>query len=402
MARNIIWNRRNPITSLRYEPSNEFPKLESDQSDQHVNDPAENTIFDGLNLDVIGIIFQNFESEDLQRLRLVNYVHRQLIPILKSHILWSITTLERMKKRMPTRFKIAWSNDIRRISHVKNLKQLEEYPKLTHIVFGKGFPNNKKTIQRHIHKGFIPPTVTVLDFRRSRFNYPIDENALPRELKTLLFNNRYNQTLAPEMFNNLRSLKKIRFGNNFNNGRGGGCTHICGMCGRCNGWGKLIDPHTFPPSLEELVIDSKYYSRDITPVLRNLPNLKRLVFGPMYMYIILYLPPQLEELVFGNNYYSEIMTLLQSINLKRLVLGNRYHKPILSIPPSLRGLVIGDNYRHNLLEAISKSNLAYLKIGSNYRHYLDPQELPHGLQLCVDKKKDTKDKHDIWMYLPNG
>ena len=94
-----------------------------------------------------------------------------------------------------------------------------------------------------------------------------------------------------------------------------------------------MDDHIFPFSLEVFIINSTYFNQDLTPILKNLHN------------------------------------------LKTLILGNGYEKELLYLPPTLEYLKVGFNYKHNLDTIIrSHSNLKYIEVSAGYPHIFNSSQ----------------------------
>lgn len=344
------WRKTSPpgVSKLRWvPPKEEYPSLDpkEDSKEELVEDPEpiirSSTPFDDLPPDMILEIFGHLGPSDLLSLRFVSDSIRKLVNKHKGDIFWYLYQLVELQKTRPLHFRRFWVNDVRKICGIRKLEELEQFPRLNYIVFHKMFPSNKSKKTRSLREGLMPQYVIHLDFKNSRFNHPIEARALPPKLEVLLFGNRYNQSIDG-LFVRLNYLRVIRFGNNFNWGipsASGAPVHTNPI---------TIDPYTFPPSLEELIINSIHFDQDITGILKNLPNLKRLVFGP------------------------------------------GYKQPIPYIPHSLEELIVGDYYSWDLMPVISSNNLKYLKVGKEYLHYIDPQSVPKWMRLEVDKESYEK------------
>lgn len=287
--------------------------------------------------ELIREIFSWLDPKDILALRLVSKETRRVANNNKGGVVWSIKQMRNLKRERPMNYRKFWIPDVARIKGVQKLEELEDFERVNSVQFGKYFPKNRSKENRIMREGFLKNTIILLDFSKSKFNYKIEEESLPKYLTVLIFNNRFNQYIDPKIFSRLRHLKKIRFGKNFNWG-------IRSVDGAPDPNDSIeIDPNSLPSNLEELIIDSLYFNTDISRLLEGLTNLRTLHLGPGYTQKLEYLSPRLEE------------------------------------------LCLDDNYNHDLLPLLIGSKLKYLSVGKGYKHYLDPKKLPYGLKIKVDK-----------------
>ncbi|EGC36055.1 hypothetical protein DICPUDRAFT_20862, partial [Dictyostelium purpureum] len=157
-----------------------------------------------------------------------------------------------------------------------------------------------------IYNNSIPDSVQFLSFEDFNIKFA-NEHFLPSNLKTISFGQLYNKPFNSRTFKKCTQLKSIYLGRDYN---------------------QVIEPNTFPNSLEEL-----NFSEDslFNQPLKFNYTLKYLQFKDLVHYggnlmSIYTIPSSLETLVFGEVYEASYIGFIRSLkNLKTLKIGKIYH-----------------------------------------------------------------------------
>jgi len=203
------------------------------------------------------------------------------------------------------------------------------------------------------------------------FNYPIDIDVLPKNLKELRFGDSWNRyqdlTTLPS------SLTKIVFGK--------------------KNYKPLNESLIFPKNLKCLIFGDRY-NQPLSDAFGNrvLPDgLTSITFGENFRQELMndrnerVLPDSLTELTFGGYFNSKLNNNLNESllpeNLIKITFGtyfNRYIAPGI-LPQSLTHIIFGHQFNQPLSKDILPLSLIELEIGGNFRKMLNRDSLPLSL-----------------------
>jgi hypothetical protein len=233
---------------------------------------------------------------------------------------------------------------------------LDYIPNCEHIIFSQKF---NQPLQN------LPETLKILEFSTfSTFNYPIQKNNLPNNIKKIIIGNEFKNTL--DLPNSLEILE-FKDNNQFNT------TfrlppNLLELKLSYN-YNQLLE---FPNSLQTLILQNKNNQQPNLPI--NLIHLKI-----NNNYYLSKLPNTLKTLEIGDDITEDINTFPS--NLNKLILGDeKFNRRVYNLPDTLKILHTGFNYNQPLQ---LPNELVELKLGYSYEQPLD---FPDSLKKFYSSK----------------
>ena len=286
---------------------------------------------------------------------------------------------------------------------------------LIHLEFGKAF-NHSLTDLRFA----LPVGLETLIFG-DRFNQSIDGFQWPRALKTLRFGDNFNQPIDNVEW---PALVRLTFGKSFDqdleNVEFPSTLKLLRLGGRLHMAQKLVQlpdglhllflgswwPKTgqlptqlhilsldlpadqpvakvvFPESLSVLSFGPTF--NQSVECVRWPPKLRRLDLGKRFNQPIenADFPHTLQHLVLGPDFNQPIHAAKLPDTLKRLVLGGKFNQPVrdMSLPPSLEHLIFGEHFDQPLDDVQFPRTLTRLRFGKGFQQSLRNIQLPSALK----------------------
>jgi len=152
------------------------------------------------------IDFHHSKNDLFSLMRCCKNVHKLMLKHFLKIVAYPFTIVSKWNTDINYRYH---RNNIRCIyinDNYKNLRHLNMFPKLTHMVFGTYFNEILK-------KEYFPDNLTELTFGRD-FNQVINKNVLPTRLKRLTFRKKFNCAIKKDALP--VGLEQLTFGDNFN------------------------------------------------------------------------------------------------------------------------------------------------------------------------------------------
>ncbi|KAM9959697.1 hypothetical protein ACTFIR_000788 [Dictyostelium discoideum] len=248
------------------------------------------------------------------------------------------------------------------------------------------------------------------------------------DIECLTLNNNYSHPI--ESYDLPKSLKKIKFGNNWNHGINLKNSNIETII-FANNYNKKLKAGDLPDSLKEIVF-GYYYSQCLE--IGSIPSqVEKITFGYLYDHPLEVgiipssckilklggkynhkfevgknvIPEGVEEIYFSTYWNQQLNPLDLPFTLKKIEFNYHYNKELLigSIPPNVTYISFGNSFKNNnckIKAGILPSILTHLIFGDSYNIELLKGSIPDSVKYLYFGSKFTNNNKSFKNALPNN